>query len=69
MTGVLLSLVEPLPSWPYWFQPQHHASPALSIAQLNECPTEMATPPVSPVTGTGVLLSLVVAVAKLAVVV
>jgi hypothetical protein len=56
-TGILLAVVEPLPSWPDWLSPQHQ-TPAFARAQANELPPTAisATFAVSPCTGTGTVL-------------
>jgi hypothetical protein len=49
-TGAFASAVEPLPSSPWVFEPQHFAAP-LTTAQAYPVPVLMAvTPEVSPVT-------------------
>src|SRR5947209_3355570 len=58
-TGVTLLVVEPFPSSPFPFLPQHLAPPALVTAQLWRPAAIAPTPLVRPVTSTGVLLSVV----------
>src|SRR5687768_3239872 len=41
-TGVLLSVVVPLPSWPLLFNPQHFTTPPAVSAQVWNSPAEMA---------------------------
>lgn len=63
-TGAGLAVVDPAfaaaPSWPYWFDPQHHAPPDLR-AQVWFAPAMIAvTPEDMPVTGAGVVVGVVV---------
>ncbi len=56
-TGVLLSVVVPLPNWPSLLWPQHFTPPAVVRAQVWPPPADTAaTPLVRPLTSTGVLL-------------
>ncbi|KRC30598.1 hypothetical protein ASE28_14285 [Acidovorax sp. Root219] len=58
--GVVLSVVLPSPSWPKLLSPQHCTAPAVVSAQLWFSPAAMAATPLArPVTGWGVLLSVV----------
>jgi hypothetical protein len=43
LTGVRLSMVLPLPSWPKWLNPQHLTVPELVRAQVSKPPAEIAT--------------------------
>ena len=56
-TGVVLEIVEPLPSWPYSLSPQHLTPPPVVSAQVCKVPpAEMALIPfASPLTSTGVV--------------
>ena len=55
-TGVLRCVFVPSPSWPTLLRPQHLTPPAVVSAQVWKSPAETAaTPPVRPVTSTGVL--------------
>ena len=59
-TGVKLSVVELLPSWPYSLLPQHFTPPVVVSAQLPLVPDAMAvTPLLRPATPTGVKLVVV----------
>src|SRR5947207_2019954 len=60
-TGVLLSVVVPIPSWPVAFQPQHFRPPPLVRAQECSPPTAIPLTPFSrPATSTGTPLLAVV---------
>ncbi len=60
-TGVVLLLVEPLPSWPWLFCPQHCTVPFFSSAQVCSNPADIwARFSGSPDTATGRLLLVVV---------
>ena len=41
-TGLVLSVVEPFPSWPYWLEPQHLTPPPLVSAQVCQLPAAIA---------------------------
>jgi hypothetical protein len=57
VTGLVLSLVDPLPSWPSALSPQAATLPPLSRARLDWPPAETAVAvPDSPCTGTGTSL-------------
>src|SRR5690606_12093151 len=58
-TGTPLSPLLSLPSWPYWFVPQHSTRPPDTTAQLCCEPTPIALAPLArPLTLTGTSLSL-----------
>jgi hypothetical protein len=38
MPGVSVSVVPPLPSWPYWFDPQQYTAPAVVTAHVSSPP-------------------------------
>src|SRR6185312_3614072 len=60
-TGVKLSILTPLPSWPFELLPQHLTPPALVNAQAWLAPVASAmTPLLSPLTGVGVWRSVFV---------
>ena len=52
-TGVALSVVVPLPSWPLKLRPQHCTPPPLRTAQLWLLPAATATAEVTPTAVTG----------------
>jgi hypothetical protein len=55
-TGVGLLVLEPIPSWPKAFAPQHHRLPSNLIPHVCAAPFEMLAQLALP-TGTGVRLS------------
>jgi len=54
-TGLVRRVVEPSPTWPEVFAPQHFTAPPVRRAQPCSLPAEIARTPVSPETATGVL--------------
>src|SRR5215218_3498430 len=59
VTGTLLFVVPPSPSWPKKLSPQHFTAPELVTAQVWSRPALTATTPLRPETATGTLLSVV----------
>jgi hypothetical protein len=41
-TGLHLSVVSPMPSWPYWLSPQHLMLPPVTMAHVWPNPVAMA---------------------------